>query len=54
MLRGRDHVLPDDVRIIAPTTLTHRVQARAEGATGSNSSAEQAIDSVLASVKAPV
>jgi MoxR-like ATPase len=54
MLRGRDHVLPDDVRIIAPTTLTHRVQARAEGATGSSSSAEQAIDSVLASVKAPV
>jgi MoxR-like ATPase len=54
MLRGRDHVLPDDVRLIAPSTLTHRVQARAEGATGSSSSAEQAIDSVLASVKAPV
>lgn len=54
MLRGRDHVLPDDVRVIAPTALTHRVQARAEGASGTPSGAEQAIDSVLASVKAPV
>jgi MoxR-like ATPase len=54
MLRGRDHVLPDDVRVIAPTALIHRVQARAEGASGTSSGAEQAIDSVLASVKAPV
>jgi MoxR-like ATPase len=54
MLRGRDHVLPDDVRVIAPTALTHRVQARAEGVNGTSNGAEQAIDSVLASVKAPV
>lgn len=51
MLRGRDHVLPDDVRTIAPATLAHRVQARAEGGAGG---ADAAIDAVLASVRAPV
>lgn len=51
LLRGRDHVLPDDVRRIAPFALTHRVQARAEGTAGG---AERALEAVLASVKAPV
>ncbi len=51
LLRGRDHVLPDDVRRIAPSALVHRVQARAEGASGG---AERAVDAVLSSVKAPV
>lgn len=51
LVRGRDHVLPDDVRRIAPAALTHRVQARAEGAGGG---AERAVEAVLGSVKAPI
>ncbi len=52
MLRGRDHVVPDDVRRIAPFALTHRVQARAEGAAAGG--AERAIEALLTTVRAPV
>lgn len=53
LLRGRDHVLPDDVRLIAKSALVHRVQARAEGMGGAGG-AERAMDTVLAGVRAPV
>jgi len=29
-LRGRDHVLPDDIKYLAPVTLTHRLIVRPE------------------------
>lgn len=50
LLRGRDHVVPDDVRLMARPALAHRILARAEGGGG----AERAVEAVLASVKAPV
>ncbi len=54
LLRGRDHVLPDDVRQMARPALAHRVQARAEGASGAPGGAERAIEAVLSGVRAPV
>jgi MoxR-like ATPase len=29
-LRGRDHVIPDDIQYLVPTALTHRLIARPE------------------------
>ena len=52
-MRGRDFVLPDDVKAMAPPVLTHRIavnpQSRLHGAT-----ADQLMQSVLRSEPAPV
>ncbi|MGD1994305.1 MAG: MoxR family ATPase [Anaerolineae bacterium] len=52
-IQGRDFVLPDDVKAMAPPVLTHRIavnpQSRLHGAT-----AAELVRSVVATVRAPV
>ncbi|MEO3947827.1 MoxR family ATPase [Gorillibacterium sp. CAU 1737] len=52
-LRGRDYVLPDDIKLLAPRVLNHRLllhsEARLEGLT-----IENVMNSVLEQVKVPV
>lgn len=52
-LRGRDYVIPDDVKYLSPTVLTHRIiihpQTRLRGRT-----AEQVITEIVSSVPVPV
>jgi len=33
-MRGRDYVLPDDIKALAPPVLAHRLILRGEGGTG--------------------
>ncbi len=52
-IRGRDYVLPDDVKYLAPFVLTHRIiispQVKLRGRTG-----EEVVREIVASVPAPV
>ena len=52
-LRGRDFVIPDDIKYLAPAVLTHRIsihpQTRLRGRTP-----EQVITEIVASVPVPV
>ena len=52
-LRGRDYVIPDDVKVLAPYVLTHRLiispQTRLRGRTG-----EEIVKEVVESVAVPV
>jgi MoxR-like ATPase len=52
-IKGRDYVLPDDLKFLAPPVLGHRIilhsQARLEGLT-----VEQVLQSVMEQVKVPV
>ncbi|EGL83002.1 ATPase associated with various cellular activities AAA_3 [Caldalkalibacillus thermarum TA2.A1] len=52
-IRGRDYCIPDDVKLLAPYTLGHRLiltsEARLNGA-----SVEQVIDDVLGQIRVPV
>ncbi|MDP2918759.1 MAG: MoxR family ATPase [Dehalococcoidia bacterium] len=52
-LRGREYVIPDDVKYLAPYVLTHRIIPRMESHLRGQS-AEQALNEVLGSVKVPV
>jgi MoxR-like ATPase len=52
-LRGRDYVIPDDVKYLAPVVLTHRIIPRMESHLRGQS-AEQALREVLDSVNVPV
>jgi len=53
MARGRDYVIPDDIKYLAPVVLTHRItihpQTRLRGRT-----AEQVISDIVDSVPVPV
>lgn len=52
LMRGRDYVVPDDVKELAPSVLTHRIimrhEERAKGA-----SARAVMDEILARVPVP-
>ncbi len=52
-LRGRDYVLPDDVKYLAPIVLTHRIilspQVKLRGRTP-----EEIVREIVVSVPAPV
>ena len=52
MLEGRDHVTPDDIKLIAPDVLRHRVlltyEAEAEEVT-----TESIVQTLLSKVKVP-
>ncbi|MFP5309327.1 MAG: AAA family ATPase [Actinomycetes bacterium] len=52
VLRDRDHVTPDDVKVLAPHVLPHRLILRAEAQLAGRSP-RQAIDDVVAGVPAP-
>jgi MoxR-like ATPase len=52
-INGLDYVRPDDVKLVAPAVLAHRVIPRAE-LRARGASAEQVIERVLESVPAPV
>ena len=51
-LRGRDFVSPDDVKALAPPTLVHRMQVRAE-AELEGVTAATVLDAVLATIAVP-
>lgn len=49
---GRDYVLPDDVKKMAPSVLSHRIKPKQEAISG-NVTAEIIIDQILASAAVP-
>jgi len=51
-MRGRDYLIPDDVKAIAPATLRHRLLLRPE-AEIEGSSADRVIESILGSLEVP-
>ncbi|MFB6284091.1 MAG: AAA family ATPase [Halobacteria archaeon] len=51
-IAGRDYVIPDDVKKLAPSALKHRIVLDTE-AEMSNRTSEEIIDSVLSEVRAP-
>ncbi len=51
MLCGREYVIPDDVKAMAPYVLRHRVIMR--GKSGSTNSSDAAIKKILNNIKAP-
>ena len=51
-LQGRAYVLPDDLRLLAPTVLAHRLLPSVEAAMGGRTPA-QVLDGLLASVPVP-
>ncbi len=52
-LRGRDYVIPDDVKYLAPAVLTHRIIPKMESHLKGQTS-EQALQEVMDSVPVPV
>ncbi len=52
-LRGRDYVIPDDVKYLTTVTLSHRIIPKAESSLR-GSSAEQALKEIIDSVPVPV
>jgi MoxR-like ATPase len=52
LIRGREYVLPEDVRTIAPDVLRHRLVLSYE-ALGDDVSAEQIVDAILGKVPVP-
>lgn len=48
LLRGRDYVIPEDVKYVAPFVLSHRIS------TGSGASAAKFMESILVAVKVPL
>jgi MoxR-like ATPase len=52
-LRGRDYVLPEDVKTMAPLTLTHRLLVRAESALRGRT-AEAILREILDQVELPL
>ena len=53
LLEGRDHVLPDDVKAVAPYILCHRLVLSGEAKMRSVT-AEKVLESVMSSVKVPL
>lgn len=53
LIRGRDHVLPDDVKHLAPYVLSHRLSLSHEAKT-SKKKPEQIVQSILQSVVVPL
>lgn len=53
-LDGRDFVLPDDVKKMAPPVLSHRIISRAQNSIRLAQSGETILDGILASVAAPI
>ncbi len=51
-MRGRDYLIPDDVKAIAPATLRHRLLLRPE-AEIEGSNADRVIESILGSLEVP-
>ena len=52
-LQGRDFVLPDDIKKVAPAVLVHRLQIRGASETGARHQAESIVEEILASTPAP-
>lgn len=52
-VRGRDHVLPDDIKYLAPLTLMHRLIVRPESELRGRS-ARQVMEDVLANTALPI
>jgi len=52
-LRGRQYVIPDDIKYLIPFVLNHRIITRMESHLRGQT-AEQALNDVLASVPVPV
>lgn len=52
LLRGRDHVVPEDVKALAPSALAHRITLRPELWLGETTAA-QVVDQVLRTVPVP-
>lgn len=52
-IRGRDYVIPDDVKFLAPYTLTHRLILKSESRL-SGTTVESVINDVLNQIKVPV
>ena len=52
LVRGRQYVLPEDVRTIAPDVLRHRLVLSYE-ALGDDVSAQQVVDAILRTVPVP-
>jgi MoxR-like ATPase len=52
-LRGRDYVIPDDIKYLAPAVLTHRIIPKMESHL-KGQTAEQALKEVMDSVPVPV
>ncbi len=52
LVRGRDYVTPDDIRVIASDTFSHRILLSARART-ENITAEQVLDEILGNVAVP-
>lgn len=52
-LQGREYVIPDDVKHLAPYVLAHRMMLTAEGRM-SNRTTDEVIDSILKHVRVPI
>ena len=53
MVSGRDYVIPDDIKLLAPYVLAHRIMLTPKGRSAYGSS-EKAVASVLEAVSVPV
>ena len=51
--QGRDHVVPDDIKLLAQPVLCHRLLAHRRGRSSPASRVEQVIDQILAEVAPP-
>jgi len=52
-IEGRDYVIPDDVKYLAPFVLSHRIILKAE-ARYQGTSSEALIDSIIQSAHIPI
>ena len=51
---GRDYVIPDDVKAVAPSVLAHRIITRTNTTQSLAQNNETVIDFILDTVKAPI
>jgi MoxR-like ATPase len=55
LVRGRDYCLPDDIKELAPTVLSHRVMlAASQGGRGRFEEAQQIVRDLVESVPVPL
>ena len=53
-MAGRNHVLPDDVKAVAPDVLSHRIICKGHGALQSSDQAKEILAQILNQTRAPI